>query len=85
MTIYHSCLAKIKVIWERTGVLVGHDEIDVLCAQWGCASPEEFYEHMNGMTDDELKSDVDKAKEEVRKKKKKILEAYLAQERKQYA
>lgn len=31
MPIYHSCLGKIKIIWERTGVLLGHDEISTLC------------------------------------------------------
>lgn len=87
MTIYHTCLAKIKAIWERTGVLVGHDEITVLCAQWGCTNAEEFMEHMKGLTDDELKAEVEKVKKELerKRKKRKIYDAYREQEQKQYA
>lgn len=87
MTIYHSCLAKIKVIWERTGVLVGHDEITALCAEWGCANADEFMEKMGGMTDEELKAEVERVKKalEAKRKKRKITDAYREQEQRQYA
>jgi hypothetical protein len=80
MTIYHECLRKSAIIFERTGILLGHDQISLLCELWHCFSPDEFYRKMNSMTDEELKSWVEKVK-----KKRKILEHYLFQEQKIYA
>jgi hypothetical protein len=75
MTIYHECLRKSAIIYERTGILVGHDEISLLCELWGCLNAGDFYSKMNSITDEELKSWVEKVK-----KKRKILEHYLFQE-----
>jgi hypothetical protein len=75
MTIYHECLKKSRIIHERTGILIGHDEITLLCELWNCFDASDFYRKMNSMTDEELKSWVEKIK-----KKRKILERYLFQE-----
>ncbi len=80
MTIYHSCLGKIRIIWERTGVLLGHDEISALCMIWGTKNPEEFMERLNTMSDEDLKKELEKLK-----KKKRALANYLSQEEKIYA
>lgn len=80
MPIYHSCLGKIKIIWERTGVLLGHDEISTLCELWNTANAAEFMDRLNNMSDDELRSWLEKLK-----KKRKVLSNYLEQEAKVYA
>jgi hypothetical protein len=80
MTIYHECLRKSAIIFERTGILLGHDEITLLCELWHFFNASDFYKKMNSMSDEELKSWVEKVK-----KKRKILESYLFQEQKIYA
>ena len=87
MTIYHTCLHKAKIVWERTGVLVGHDEISVMCEMLNSADSGEFMDAIGKMTNGELKEFTEKAIEELkrRRKKRKIAEDYLAQERRLYA
>jgi hypothetical protein len=80
MPIYHSCLSKIKIIWERTGILLGHDEISTLCELWKTANAGEFMDRLNNMNDDELRSWIEKLK-----KKKNVLSNYLEQVAKVYA
>ena len=80
MTIYHTCLQKTKIIYERTGVLIGHDEITVLCNIWQCVNPEDFMNKLNSMSNEELKKELEKIK-----KRRKILENYQKQENKVYA
>lgn len=80
MPIYHSCLGKIKVIWERTGVLLGHDEISTLCELWKTANAAEFMDRLNNMSDDELRAWLEKMK-----KKRSVLSKYIEQEAKVYA
>jgi hypothetical protein len=80
MTIYHSCLRKIKIIYERTGILLGHDEISLLCEMWQTMNPSEFMRYMDSLTDEELKKEIEKIR-----KKRKFLENYLAQEQMVYA
>jgi hypothetical protein len=80
MVIYHSCMRKAKIIWERTGVLVGHDQISALCMLWGTRNPEEFMEKLNAMDDKELRSWLEKLK-----KKRNSLYNYLQEEQRVYA
>ncbi len=80
MPIYHSCLGKIKIIWERTGVLLGHDEISTLCELWKTANAAEFMDKLNSMSDEELKKWLDKLK-----KKRSVLQHYMEQEQRIYA
>lgn len=69
-------------------MLIGHDEITLICDTWGCQNADEFYARMNQMTNEELAGWANKAKEEVEKRKKKkrqILENYLESIQKVYA
>jgi hypothetical protein len=52
-----------------------HDEISFLCRLWNCQSPEQFYEKMNALTDEELKKEIERVR-----KKRKILLHYLSQQ-----
>jgi len=59
----HRCFGKIRKIFERTGILLTHDEITFLCEDlWNCKSADEFYSKMESMTTDELKEWARKAK-----------------------
>jgi anion-transporting ArsA/GET3 family ATPase len=73
-------MRKAKIIWERTGVLVGHDQISALCMLWGTRNPEEFMEKLNAMDDKELRSWLEKLK-----KKRNLLYNYLQEEQRVYA
>jgi hypothetical protein len=73
-------MRKAKIIWERTGVLVGHDQISALCEMWQTKNPEEFMQKLNAMDDKELRSWLEKLK-----KKRKLLYNYLQNEEKIYA
>ena len=69
----HSCWGKAKAIQKRLGIMLGldsHDVISEMCRMWGTANPTEFYDVMNNKTDAELRSDVDRAIELVRRRKK---------------
>ncbi len=53
----------IRKIFERTGVLLTHDEITYLCEElWNCQSADDFYLKMESMTVDELRDWARKAK-----------------------
>ncbi len=53
----------IRKIFERTGVLLTHDEITYLCEElWNCQNADEFYSKMDSMTTDELREWARKAK-----------------------
>ena len=80
MTIYHSCLGKIRIIWERTGILLGHDEISALCELWKTANATEFMDKLQNMSDQELREWIDRLK-----KKRSILQHYLEEEKRLYA
>jgi hypothetical protein len=80
MAMYHRCLAKIKIIFERTGILIGHDEISLLCELWRCMNAEEFMKKLDSMSNEELVKWLERIK-----KRRKILETYLTQEQKVYA
>jgi hypothetical protein len=72
----HRCFSKIRRIFERTGVLLSHDEITYLCEHcWNCSNADEFYEKMNALTDDQLKAEIERMRKLMRKKK--ILQNYL--------
>jgi hypothetical protein len=58
----HSCFGKIRRIFERTGILLTHDEVTFLCNLWECKGPDDFYRRMDGLNDDELKEFARKAK-----------------------
>jgi|GEM_PF-3264196 hypothetical protein len=59
----HRCFGKIRKIFERTGILLTHDEITFLCENlWNCNSADEFYAKMDSMSTDELKDWARKAK-----------------------
>jgi hypothetical protein len=58
----HSCFGKIRKIFERTGVLLTHDEVTFLCNLWECRDAEDFYRKMEGMSDDQLRDFARKAK-----------------------
>lgn len=59
----HSCFGKVKAIMERTGVLLTHDEITYICEYlWHCSGPEDFYNKMDSMSDEELKKVADQAR-----------------------
>jgi N-methylhydantoinase B/oxoprolinase/acetone carboxylase alpha subunit len=73
-------MRKAKIIWERTGVLIGHDQISALCLLWGTKSPEEFMEKLDNMSNEELRSWLEKLK-----KKRNALYNYLESEEKIYA
>ncbi|MDH2900235.1 MAG: hypothetical protein PXY39_04630 [archaeon] len=73
-------MRKAKIIWERTGVLIGHDQISALCDLWGTSNPDEFMEKLNSMSDQELKEWLEKLK-----KKRNALNNYLQAEEKIYA
>jgi hypothetical protein len=75
----HGCRGKIRIIHRRTQVLLNHDQITWLCGEWGCVDRSDFYRQMDGMSDSELKAWAERAR-----KRKKALEAYLAQEAKIY-
>jgi predicted nucleic acid-binding Zn ribbon protein len=76
MTNRHRCFSKIRKIFERTGILLSHDEITFLCEYcWSCNSANEFYEKMNALTDEQLKEEIQKMRKLMRKKK--ILQNYL--------
>jgi hypothetical protein len=69
----HSCFAKIRRIFERTGILMTHDEITQLCQLWNCQNPEEFYRKLDSLSDEQLRAEIEKVR-----KKRKILFNYLA-------
>jgi uncharacterized Fe-S cluster-containing radical SAM superfamily protein len=76
MTNRHRCFAKIRKIFERTGILLTHDEITFLCEDcWNCSNADEFYEKMNALTPEELKEEIEKMRKKMRKRK--ILSSYL--------
>ncbi len=59
----HSCFGKIKAIMERTGVILTHDDITYICTYlWHCSGPEEFYDKMCSLSDEELKKVAMQAK-----------------------
>ncbi len=59
----HRCFGKIRKIFERTGVLLTHDEITYLCEYlWKCQNADEFYSRMGLMSTDELKEWARKAR-----------------------
>lgn len=63
---------KARVIRQRTSMILGldaHDVVSELCREWGTASADEFYQHMKGLSDEELKSYVEAAWKRVRRKK----------------
>ncbi len=59
----HRCFGKIRKIFERTGVLLTHDEITFLCEElWNCQNADDFYSKMGSMNTDELREWARKAK-----------------------
>jgi hypothetical protein len=84
-TMYHQCMVKIKIIFERTGILLGHDEISTLCEIWKCTTAEEFYFKLDYLSDEELTREIQEKILKKKKKRKEILHNYLEQERKIYA
>ena len=59
----HRCFGKIRRIFERTGILLTHDEITFLCENlWNCQDAVAFYGKMDSLTTDELKDWAHKAK-----------------------
>ena len=73
-------MVKAKIIFERTGILVGHDQISALCDMWGTTNPDEFMDKLNAMRDEDLKKWLERLR-----MKRKFLESYVAQEQKVYA
>jgi hypothetical protein len=73
-------MRKAKIIWERTGVLIGHDQISALCDLWGSRNPDEFMQKLEEMSNEELKGWLEKLK-----KKRRALYNYLQTEEKIYA
>jgi hypothetical protein len=70
------------LVWERSGVLIGHDEISLLCEWLGFTDPTggQFVDWLNKVSDQELRSWLEKLK-----KKRKALYNYLQNEEKIYA
>ncbi len=63
---------KARVIRQRTSVILGleaHDVVSELCREWGASNADEFYQHMRGLSDDELRAYVEAARQRVRKKR----------------
>ena len=63
---------KAREIRRRTDVILGldaHDVVSELCREWGTANADEFYQHMRGLSDDELRAYVQEAWKRIRKKK----------------
>ena len=59
----HRCFGKIRRIFEKTGILLTHDEVTFLCEHlWNCTNADEFYSKMDSMTIDELRNWARKAK-----------------------
>ncbi len=73
-------MRKAKIIWERTGVLIGHDQISALCEMWQTKNPDEFMQKLDGMSNEELKGWLEKLK-----KKRNALYNYIQSEQKIYA
>ena len=68
----HDCTDKAREIRRRTSVLLGleaHDVVSELCREWGAANADEFYQHMKGLSDDELRAYVEAARKRVQRKK----------------
>ncbi len=63
---------KAREIRRRTSVMLGldaHDVVSELCREWGTANADEFYQHMEGLNDDELRAYVQEAWKRIRRKK----------------
>lgn len=76
----HSCYGKGKEIQRRTGILLGlesHSIVSEMCREWGTSNADEFYQRMNGMSDDELRVAVETAKKNLRKKRGLLVEDTL--------
>jgi hypothetical protein len=68
----HSCWGKARAIQKRLGIMLGldsHEVISEMCREWGTQNPEEFYDRMNNMSDDELRASVEAAWDKIKKKK----------------
>jgi hypothetical protein len=68
----HDCLEKAREIRRRTNVVLGldaHDVVSELCREWGTENADDFYRYMKGLSDDELRSNVEAALERVRRRK----------------
>jgi hypothetical protein len=63
---------KAREIRRRTSIILGleaHEVISELCREWGTANADEFYQHMKGLSDEELKAYVQEARRRLRRKK----------------
>ncbi len=63
---------KAREIRRRTSIILGleaHDVVSELCREWGTANADEFYQHMGGLSDDELRAYVQEAWKRIKKKK----------------
>lgn len=61
--IWTSFLWENQANFEKTGILLTHDEVTFLCEHlWNCTNADEFYSKMDSMTIDELRSWARKAK-----------------------
>ncbi len=68
----HDCFEKAREIRRRTSIILGleaHDVVSELCREWGTSNADEFYQHMRGLSDDELRAYVQEAMKRVRKKR----------------
>ncbi len=68
----HDCMDKAREIRRRTSIMLGleaHDVVSELCREWGASNADEFYQHMRGLSDDELKAYVQEAWKRIRRKK----------------
>jgi len=62
---------KAREIRRRTSVILrldAHDVVSELCREWGTANADEFYQHMKGLSDDELKAYVQEAWKRIKRK-----------------
>ncbi|MDE1852412.1 MAG: hypothetical protein KGI38_01560 [Thaumarchaeota archaeon] len=68
----HDCMEKAREIRRRTSVMLGldaHDVVSELCREWGTSNADEFYAHMKGLSDDELRAYVQEAWKRIKRKK----------------
>ncbi len=63
---------KAREIRRRTSIILGleaHDVVSELCREWGTANADEFYQHMRGLSDDELRAYVQEAWRRIKRRK----------------
>lgn len=72
------CKQKILDIAKRIGIVISHEEVRELCGMWGALNPKEFYDHFNNITDEQLKTDIEKLRK--RHKRKNVGTDYITEE-----